>query len=105
MNTETAIVLPLGVVANQLMRIEAELRLLNMKALDLAKEREDGRFGGLIEAKLENISEALEAIRSLVSDIQTDIRPRSASALAAPVRSSSEAVEPDHSKSHPARDD
>lgn len=76
-NLEIAIVLPLGVVANQLLRIEADLRLLNMKALALAKERENGRLTGLIEAKLENITEALDSIRGLVSDIEADIRPRS----------------------------
>jgi hypothetical protein len=75
-NLEMAIVLPLGVVANQLMRIEADLRLLNMKALDFAKERESGRHAGLIEARLENINEALDSIRSLLSDIAADIRPK-----------------------------
>jgi hypothetical protein len=76
-NLEMAIVLPLGVVAQQLMKIEADLRLLNMKALELAKERENGRHTSLIEATLDNIHEALDAIKSLVSDIQTDIQPRS----------------------------
>ena len=65
-NLEMALVLPLGVIANQLMRIEADLRLLNMKAVDLARERESGRHTGLIEARLERINEALDAIRSLV---------------------------------------
>jgi hypothetical protein len=59
------------------MRIEADLRLLNMKAVDLARERESGRHTGLIEARLERINEALDAIRSLVSDIEVDIQPRS----------------------------
>jgi tetrahydromethanopterin S-methyltransferase subunit B len=72
-----AIVLPLGVVAHQLIKIEADLRLLNMKALELAKERENGRHTRLIEATLENINEALDAIKGLVSDIETDIQPKS----------------------------
>jgi len=76
-NLEMAIVLPLGVVAHQLIKIEADLRLLNMKALELAKERENGRHTRLIEATLENINEALDAIKNLVSDIETDIQPRS----------------------------
>ncbi len=76
-NLEMALILPLGVVANQLMKIEADLRLLNMKALDLARERETGRHAGLIEARLEHINEALEAIRRLVSDIEADIQPKS----------------------------
>ena len=74
-NLEMALVLPLGVIANQLMRIEADLRLLNMKAVDLAGERETGRHTGLIEARLERINEVLDAIRSLVSDIEADIQP------------------------------
>jgi hypothetical protein len=75
-NLEMALVLPLGVIANQLMRIEADLRLLNMKAVDLARERETGRHTGLIEARLERINEALDAIRSLVADIEADIQPK-----------------------------
>lgn len=76
-NLEMTLVLPLGVIVNQLMRIEADLRLLNMKAVDLARERETARHTGLIEARLERITEALDAIRTLVSDIETDIQPRS----------------------------
>ena len=72
-----AIILPLGVVANQLMKIEADLRLLNMRALDLAKERENERLAGLIEAILENINEALDSIRDLVSEINSHMQPRS----------------------------
>ncbi len=76
-NLEMALILPLGVVANQLMRIEADLRLLNMKALDLARERETGRHAGLIEARLERINEVLDAIGKLVADIEADIQPKS----------------------------
>jgi len=89
-NLEMAIVLPLGVVAHQLMRIEADLRLLNMKALDFAKTREDGRHAGSIRERLENINEVLDSIKSLVSDIEADIQPQSRG----PNR-----------KSHPDRDD
>jgi hypothetical protein len=66
---ELAIVLPLGVLANQLMRIEAQLRLVNMKALDLATESEQRGSAALINAKLEHISDALDSIRTLVTDI------------------------------------
>jgi ubiquinone biosynthesis protein COQ9 len=75
-NLELSILLPLGVVANQLMRIEAELRLLNMKALKVARERENQRLSGLIEARLDNINDVLDSIRGLVSDIAADIQPR-----------------------------
>jgi hypothetical protein len=71
-------ILPLGVVANQLMKIEAELRLLNMKALDFVEEHGNGRQTGQIQARLDNIHEALDAIRVLVSDIEADIHPWSA---------------------------
>jgi hypothetical protein len=76
-NLELAIVLPLGVVANQLMRIEADLRFLNMKALDYAKERERGSKAAQILAQLEKINESLDVIRGLMSDIETDIQPKS----------------------------
>jgi len=72
-NAEVAIVLPLGIVANQLMRIEAQLRLLNMKTLDFATERDQGRHIGLIGARLEQINEALDSISRLVSNIEHEI--------------------------------
>jgi hypothetical protein len=77
-NLELAIVLPLGVVANQLMRIEADLRFLNMKALDYAKAGERGGRAAQILAQLEKINESLDVIRDLMSDIETDIQPKSA---------------------------
>jgi len=79
-NLEMTIILPLGVVANQLMKIEAELRLLNMKALDFVNEDGGGRHTGLIESRLENINEALDSIRRLVSDMEADIHPWSGDA-------------------------
>lgn len=72
-NLEMTIILPLGVVAYQLMKIEADLRLLNMKALDFVNEHGSGRHTRPIEARLENINEALDSIRGLVSDIEADI--------------------------------
>jgi hypothetical protein len=87
---EMAIALPLGVVANQLMRIEADLRLLNMRALSFAKQRDNARLTGQIEARLDNINAALDSIRGLVSDIEADIQPRSTRVIREP---------------HPNRDD
>ena len=66
--------LPLGAVANQLMRIEADLRFLNMKALAYAQEGENAGPGRRIAARLEKINEALDRIRGLVSDIEADVR-------------------------------
>ena len=79
-NLELAIVLPLGVVVNQLMRVEAHLRLLNMKTLDFAKECSQAPFAAPIAANLEQIHDALDSIRGLVADIEADVRPRSADA-------------------------
>jgi hypothetical protein len=74
-NLEMAIVLPLGVVGHQLMRIEADLRLLHMKASHFAGERENAPQTRLIEARLEQINEALDSIRILVADIAADLHP------------------------------
>jgi hypothetical protein len=97
-NLELAIVLPLGVVANQLMRIEAELRLLNMKALVIAKENESAHLSGLLGSQLENINESLESIRRLLSDFEADIGSRTGRTLSDDTPSPSR-------NSHPPRDD
>jgi hypothetical protein len=73
-NLEVAIALPLGVVANQLTKIEANLRLLNTKLEDFAKERDDGRLTGLIADKLDSINELLHSISCIVSNLQADVR-------------------------------
>jgi hypothetical protein len=62
-SAELAILLPLGVIANRLMAIEADLRLINMRALDCAQ-------------RLERISEALDLIRDLVSQMETGLHRR-----------------------------
>ena len=120
---EMAIVLPLGVVANQLRRIETQLRLINMKALDLAREREDRALRALVEARLDGIHEALGSITGLVADIEADLEPRPTATARAIVkdeaeppraptraddpRSPHDAVGPRHAsgKSPPDRDD
>ena len=72
---ETAIVLPLGVVAGQLGKIEAQLRSLNMTAMRLATV--DGRHHALVaDTQLDAILERLECIGVLVADIQRDLHPR-----------------------------
>lgn len=72
-NVEMAIVLPLGVVGKQLMRIESELRLLNMKALNVDKQRDDGHHTASIAATLETINASLDSIRQLVAEFGADI--------------------------------
>jgi hypothetical protein len=66
---ELSIVLPLGALAQQLMKVEAQLRLLNMKALDVATDADYHGSAALINAKLEHICEALDSITALVADI------------------------------------
>jgi hypothetical protein len=73
-NLQLAIVLPLGVIANQLTRIEADLRFLNMKALVYAMQSENGGIGSQITAKLDLINDALDLIRGLASDMQADMQ-------------------------------
>jgi hypothetical protein len=74
-NVEMAIVLPLGVVGKQLMRIESELRLLNMKAVNVVMQRDDGHHTASITATLETINASLDSIRQLVAEFGADIHP------------------------------
>jgi hypothetical protein len=76
-NLELAIALPLGVVANQLTRIEADLRFLSMKASAYASERENGELAAKVSAGLEKITEALDQIRGLVADMEANIQAAS----------------------------
>jgi hypothetical protein len=85
-NFELSIVLPLGVLANQLLKVEAELRFLNAKTSAYANERLHSAMAGQVAARLEKIREALEAIRVLVADIETDIQPRFAGTKALKAR-------------------
>ena len=75
-NLELAITLPLGVVANQLTRVEADLRFLSMKASAFADERENGELAAKASGGLERINEALDSIRGLVADMAANIQPR-----------------------------
>jgi len=72
---EMAIVLPLGAVLNQLQRIESQLRLLNMKALDFARDGDNPMPRSGIDARLEQISDVLGSVARLVADIGADIAP------------------------------
>ena len=75
---EFSIVLPLGAVANQLQKIEAQLRLLNMKALTFAREHDGHALHAVVEGRLEQIGDRLDSVAALVSDIRADISPRRA---------------------------
>jgi hypothetical protein len=99
-NLEMTIVLPLGVIANQLIRIEADLRLLNMKALILAAEADNEHPAGRVEAALANINQTLDSIRGLVTGVEGHIQP--GSTVVNTTRSSPDAV---YQKPHPEQDD
>jgi hypothetical protein len=77
-NVELAIALPLGAVANQLTRIEAELRFLSMKASAYANERDSGQLAAKLSPGLEKINEVLDLIRGLVGDMDASIQPAAA---------------------------
>jgi hypothetical protein len=79
-NFELSIVLPLGVVANQLMKVESDLRFLNARTSAYASARLTREMAGQVAARLEQINEALEVIRGLVVDFETEFQPKSARA-------------------------
>jgi hypothetical protein len=74
-NLELAIVLPLGVVANQLMKVEADLRFLSMRASAYA--RDESGASRQVAGHMDKISETLDSIRGLLSAFEADIQPRS----------------------------
>src|ERR1700733_4947178 len=76
-NLELAIALPLGVVVNQLTRIEADMRFLSMKASAYVNERENGELAAKVSGGLEKIIEALDLIRGLVADMEANIQAAS----------------------------
>jgi hypothetical protein len=97
-NLELAIVLPLGAIANQLTRVEADLRFLHMKVV--AKDRGEGvALDGRIVAGLDKINEVLDSIRGLMADLQADLQP------AAVPRSRCEGAGGGSRKAQPERDD
>jgi hypothetical protein len=85
-NFELSLVLPLGVIANQLMKVEADLRFLNAKTSAYAGERLGSAVAVQLAAQLEKIHAALEAIRALVAEVETDIQPKPAGTKALKAR-------------------
>jgi hypothetical protein len=74
---EMEMVMPLGVLANQLVKIEGDLRFLSMKAAGHSGE-DSARSTKLVDARLELIYDVLESIHSLLSKVQADIHPKGA---------------------------
>lgn len=76
---EMEMVMPLGVLANQLVKIEGDLRFLSMKAA--AHSSEGGALSTkLVDARLELINAVLDSIHSLLAKVQADIHPKRAAA-------------------------
>ena len=89
---ELTLVMPLGVIANQLIKIEGDLRFLSMKAVE--QSGEDGmRSTKSIDARLELIYGALESIGGLLARMQADIHPKA------------QDMKPSSHKAGPDRDD
>jgi hypothetical protein len=76
-NWELALVLPLGSVAHHLGRLEEQLRVAGMRALDLGRENGGREVRVAVQLKLERIREAMGSITSLVEDIEDDMQPDS----------------------------
>jgi hypothetical protein len=68
-------VMPLGALANQLVKIEGDLRFLSMKAAEYSDE-EVVRSTKSVDARLELIYDVLESIHSLLAKVQADIHPK-----------------------------
>jgi hypothetical protein len=79
-SVELAIALPLGAVANQLARVESDLRFLSARTSALPQDRDDANLVAQVAARLEQINEALDAIRELIADIERELQPKPASA-------------------------
>jgi hypothetical protein len=79
-NLELAIGLPLDVATDKLKRLEADLRHVNIKALAFAPDQSSRDLAVAMAARIETIYETLDSLRRLVSDIEADIRPSSATA-------------------------
>jgi hypothetical protein len=92
-------VMPLGVLANQLVKIEGDLRFLWMKAAERAGD-ECADSTKAIDARLALIHEALDSIGALLVRLRADIHPKATSHSAAFATDESR-----HSKPTPERDD
>jgi hypothetical protein len=75
-SAELAILLPLGALANRLMAIEADLRSINMRALDCTQAGEHAALAAQAALRLDRIIEALGLIRDLVSQMETRLDSR-----------------------------
>ncbi len=76
---EMTMVMPLGAVANQLVKIEGDLRFLSMKAAEHSGE-DGARSTKSLDVRLDLIREVLDSIHSLVTKLHADIHPKAPAA-------------------------
>jgi hypothetical protein len=69
-DVEMMVMLPLGVLAAKLQRIEADLRLLGIKTSSIATAPGNECSSQRIEAQLELIEDVLDSIKELVSNLK-----------------------------------
>lgn len=81
-NLELAIVLPLGVLARQLMKVETDFRSLGMRASAYAGS--DSATSREVAGHLETINDALDSIRGLLANFQSDFQPSPGAARRGP---------------------
>jgi hypothetical protein len=72
-NWDVTLVLPLKAAANQLLKIETQLRHLNLKATASIEARERTETARCLAERLEDIHEALESLKKLVADMEADL--------------------------------
>jgi hypothetical protein len=72
---EMNLVMPLGVLANQLVKIEGDLRFLSIKAAERSGE-DTGHSTKSVDTRLEVIHEVMGSIYVLLAKIQADLHPK-----------------------------
>lgn len=73
-NFELAVVLPLGVLASQMMKLESDLRFLSARTSAFGEPRNDSRLSAQFDARLEQIHQAIDGIHALLADIESGAR-------------------------------
>ena len=74
--------LPLGALANKLVKIEGDLRFLAMKATEHSADAARPPLQA-VNARLDLIHESLDAIQALLAKLQAELHPRRPDALPA----------------------
>ena len=94
-------VMPLGALANKLVKIEGDLRFLSMKAAEHSDET-GAPPTQAVNARLDLIHESLDAIQALLVKLQADMHPKRHAAAGSAARDPADA--PRH-KPRPEHDD